>query len=172
MLARPLTIRQATDADAASLLAIYTPYVIGTAISFETAVPAEEEFAGRIRKSLSAWQFLVAEREGRILGYAYGSTHRERAAYRFSVEVSAYVDSACHRQGIGRALYLRLFDDLAAKGYCTAFAGIALPNDASVALHAAVGFEPIGVFRKIGWKFDRWHDVAWMQRRLRERPIE
>jgi len=163
-----LHIRQATEADAASLVGIYAPYVERTTVSFETVVPPVEEFAGRIRKSLGGWQWLVAERDGRAVGYAYGSAHRERAAYRFSTEVSAYIDAACHRQGIGRALYLRLFDDLAAKGYCNAFAGITLPNDASVGLHRSLGFEPIGVFRNIGWKYDRWHDVAWMQRTLRE----
>lgn len=167
----PLTIRQATEADAPALVAIYAPYVEQTPISFETVVPSVDDFAARMRKYLSAWQYLVAERDGRIVGYAYGGTHRERAAYRFSVEVSAYVDRACHRQGIGRALYARLFEDLAAKGYCEAFAGITYPNEASIGLHAAVGFTMIGVFRRIGWKFDRWHDVAWMQRSLRDRPL-
>ena len=167
----PLAIRQATEADAPALVAIYAPYVEETPISFETAVPTVEEFAARMRKNLSAWQYLVAERGGRIVGYAYGGTHRERAAYRYSVEVSAYVDRACHRQGIGRALYAQLFEDLAAKGYCEAFAGITHPNDASIGLHSAVGFTMIGVFRRIGWKFDRWHDVAWMQRSLRDRPL-
>jgi len=170
-MASALNIRRATEADAPGLLAIYGPFVEHTAVSFETVVPTVEEFAARIAKSLNGWQYLVAERDGRAVGYAYGSMHRERAAYRFSAEVSAYVDPACHRQGIGRSLYLRLFDDLAAKGYCNAFAGITLPNDASVGLHKAVGFEPIGVFRTIGWKFDRWHDVAWMQRALRDRPL-
>jgi len=167
----PLAIRQATEGDAPALVAIYAPYVEETPISFETAVPTVEEFAARMRKHLSAWQYLVAERDGRVVGYAYGGTHRERAAYRYSVEVSAYVDRACHRQGIGRALYARLFEDLAAKGYCEAFAGITHPNDASIGLHSAVGFTMIGIFRRIGWKFDRWHDVAWMQRSLRDRPL-
>jgi L-amino acid N-acyltransferase YncA len=168
MLAHQPTIRPAREADAPALVAIYAPYIERTPISFETVVPSAEEFAGRIRKSLSAWQYLVAERDGRIVGYAYGGTHRERAAYRFSVEVSAYVDEHSHRQGIGRALYTRLFDDLAAKGYCEAFAGITWPNDASIGLHSAMGFTMIGIFRRIGWKFDRWHDVAWMQRTLKD----
>jgi L-amino acid N-acyltransferase YncA len=163
-----LTIRQATVADAPALVKIYAPFVETTPVSFETVVPSVDEFAARIAKALSKWQFLVAERDGEIAGYAYGSTHRERAAYRFSVEVSAYLDPRFHRQGIGSALYRRLFDDLIAKGYCTAFAGATLPNDASVGMHKSVGFEMIGVFRRIGWKFDRWHDVAWMQRTLRD----
>ena len=156
-----MTIRPATVRDAAALAAIYAPFVEQTAISFEEVSPTVEEFARRIEKSLSRWQWLVAETEAGVAGYAYGSPHRERAAYRWSVEVSAYVDPRFQRQGIARAMYAALFDDLAEKGFCTAFAGITLPNEASVALHTAVGFEAIGVFRSIGWKFDRWHDVAW-----------
>jgi L-amino acid N-acyltransferase YncA len=170
MLPRSLTIRQATEADAPALVKIYAPYVESTAVSFETLVPSVEDFAARIAKSLSKWQYLVAESDGDIAGYAYGSTHRERAAYRYSVEVSAYLDPRFYRQGIGSALYRRLFDDLIAKGYCTAFAGITMPNDASVGMHHSVGFETIGLFKRIGWKFDAWHDVLWMQRTLRERP--
>jgi phosphinothricin acetyltransferase len=169
---RDCTIRTATAADAAGLLAIYAPFVERTAVSFETVVPTVEEFAARIAKSNSRWAWLVAERDGALLGYAYGSTHRERAAYRWSVETSAYVDPRFQRQGVGRGLYLALFDALAGKGYCNAFAGATLPNDASIALHRSLGFEPIGVFRSIGRKFGAWHDVAWMQRRLRDDPPE
>jgi L-amino acid N-acyltransferase YncA len=165
-----LSIRQATEADAPALLEIYAPFIESTATSFETIVPGVDEFAARIAKALSKWQWLVAERDGIVAGYAYGSTHRERAAYRFSVEVSAYLDPRYHRQGIGSALYRRLFKDLVAQGYCAAFAGITVPNEASIGMHRSVGFEMIGVFRNIGWKFDRWHDVAWMQRTLRDQP--
>ena len=105
------------------------------------------------------------------MGYAYGSMHRERAAYRWSVETSAYVDPGAQRTGIGRALYRALFEALARKGFCNALAGIALPNEPSVAFHRSVGFEPIGVFTKVGRKFGAWHDVAWLQRRLRDSPI-
>ncbi|HEY4353773.1 MAG TPA: GNAT family N-acetyltransferase, partial [Paraburkholderia sp.] len=114
------------------------------------------------------WAWLVAEHHDRIIGYAYGSPHRERAAYRWSAETSAYVDAAVQRNGVGKALYRALFEALAAKGYCQAFAGMTLPNEASAALHRSVGFTPIGVFRAIGYKFGTWHDVAWMQRRLRD----
>jgi len=167
---RDWTIRTATAADAAGLLAIYAPFVEHTAVSFETVVPSVEEFAARIEKANSRWAWLVAERERALLGYAYGSTHRERAAYRWSVETSAYVDPRFQRQGLGRGLYLALFDALAGQGYCNAFAGATLPNDASIALHRSLGFEPIGVFKSIGRKFGAWHDVAWMQRRLRDGP--
>ncbi len=165
-----IRIRPATEADAPALLAIYRPFVEDTAVSFELVAPTVEEFAARIEKSLASWQWLVAEREDQLVGYAYGSSHRARPAYRWSVEVSAYVHPSQHRQGVGRALYLRLFEELAEKGYCNAFAGTTLPNDGSVALHRSVGFEPIGVFKAVGRKFGRWHDVAWFQRILRDSP--
>ena len=169
-MADALTLRPAAGADAAALLDIYRPYVEATAVSFETVVPSIDEFAARIARTAAGWQWLVAERDGRCVGYAYGSSHRERAAYRWSVEVSAYVLPAHHRRGIGRALYLRLFEDLRRKGFCNAYAGIALPNEGSVALHRSVGFEFIGIFKAVGRKFDRWHDVAWFQRGLRDAP--
>lgn len=165
-----VAIRPAIEADAAALLAIYAPFVEHTAVSFETAVPGIDEFAARIRRANSQWAWLLAERDDEVLGYAYGSTHRERAAYRWSVETSAYLSPRAQRQGIGTALYRALLPLLAARGFCHAFAGATLPNDASIALHRRVGFEPIGVFKSVGRKFGRWHDVAWMQRRLREAP--
>lgn len=166
----PFHVRPATEADAPALLEIYRPFVEDSAVSFEMVAPTVEEFAARVRKAQTNWEWLVTERDGRILGYAYGSMHRERPGYRWSVEVSAYVDPSHHRQGVGRALYLRLFEILTDKGFCNAYAGITLPNEASVALHRGVGFEPIGVFETIGRKFGQWHDVAWFQRRLRDLP--
>ena len=165
-----VTIRPALEHDAAAVVSIYAPYIEETAISFEDTVPTVADMAARIAKSRSRWEWLVAELDDAVVGYAYGTAHRERAAYRWSVEVSAYVRSDHHRQGIGRALYEALFVALADKGFCNAFAGIALPNDASVKLHTSVGFEPIGTFRSIGWKFGQWHDVAWFQRQLRPGP--
>ena len=165
-----LCIRQAAETDARELLAIYRPFVEASVVSFETVAPTVDEFAARIAKAVAGWQWLVAEHDGRCVGYAYGGVHRERAAYRWSAEVSAYMHADYRRQGIGRALYLRLFDDLAERGYCGAFAGITLPNDGSVALHRSVGFEVIGVFRSVGRKFGKWHDVAWYQRVLRDSP--
>lgn len=163
-------VRQAVREDAARAAAIYGPYVNQSAVSFEETAPDATDFAGRIERCLSRWQWLVAEVDGTVVGYAYGSTHRERPAYRWSVEVSVYVDAGFHRRGIGRALYARLLADLAGKGFCHAYAGTTLPNDASVRLHTAMGFTPVGVFRAIGWKFGRWHDVAWFQKTLREGP--
>lgn len=165
-----IRIRPATEADAADLLAIYRPFVETSVVSFETVTPTVEEFSARISKALAGWQWLVAERHGKSAGYAYGSSHRERAAYRWSVEVSAYVHPGQQRRGIGRALYAKLFADLAHKGFCNAYAGVTLPNDASVGLHRNVGFAFIGTFGAVGRKFGRWHDVAWFQRRLNDRP--
>jgi phosphinothricin acetyltransferase len=169
-LVRAIAVRRAVEEDAAAVVRIYAPYVEQTAISFEETAPTVDEMATRIRKCCTRWQWLVAEIDGQVVGYAYGSQHRERAAYRWSVEVSAYVDRTHHRQGIGRALYEPLLTELAEKGFCNAFAGITIPNDASVKLHTVMGFSPIGTFRSIGWKFGRWHDVAWLQRTLRAAP--
>lgn len=167
-----MKIRRATESDAAALLAVYAPFVEGSAVSFEAEVPTVAEFAGRIRTANEGWAWLLAEEEGRILGYAYGSAHRARAAYRWSTEVSAYLAPEARGRGVGRALYRQLFEELAGLGYCNAYAGITLPNEPSVGFHRAMGFEPIGVFRKVGRKLAAWHDVAWLQRELRAAPPE
>ena len=165
-----IRIRPARMEDALPLLAIYRPYVEDTVVSFEVAPPTLEEFTARIQKALAKWAWLVAEEDGQCVGYAYGSMHRERAAYRYSTEVSAYVAASARRRGIGALLYRELFTALAARGYCNALAGVALPNAASVALHESVGFTAVGVFRNIGWKFGSWHDVAWFEKQLRDSP--
>jgi L-amino acid N-acyltransferase YncA len=165
-----LLIRDATAADAPVLLEIYRPFVESSTVSFETEMPSVDEFSSRMRKALGGWAWLVAEIDGRRVGYAYGSALRERAAYRWSVETSAYVDAEHRRRGIGRRLYVELLARLAERGYCNAFACITLPNDASVALHREVGFSSIGVFPRAGWKFGAWRDVAWLARRLRDLP--
>jgi L-amino acid N-acyltransferase YncA len=166
-----MLIRPATLADAADMLAIYSPVVQETAISFELAPPTLQEFEERVRKYSCDWAWLVAERDGLIVGYAYGSSHRERLAYKWSTETSAYVHPSARGQGVGKRLYHALLPLLAEKGYCNAYAGIALPNDASVALHQSVGFRPIGQFPSVGRKFGKWHDVAWFHRNLREHPL-
>ena len=167
---RTIAVRRAVEEDAAAVVRIYAPYVEQTAISFEETVPTVDEMAARIRKCRTRWQWLVAEIDSQVVGYAYGSQHRERTAYRWSVEVSAYVDRRHHRRGIGRSLYEALLTELAEKGFCNAFAGVTMPNEPSVGLHIALGFQPIGTFRSIGWKFGHWHDVAWLQRTLRAQP--
>lgn len=122
--------------------------------------------ADRIRK---AHVWLVAEDAGRVLGYAYGGPHRERAAYNRTVEVSAYVDRSAQRRGIGRELYSALFDRLRQAGYRLLVAGITLPNEASVGIHEAMGFEPVGIYSNIGFKNGRWWDVGWWQLDLGDR---
>ncbi len=165
-----LLLRDATPADAEALLAIYRPFVMETAVSFELESPTAVEFARRIANAQSKWTWLVAERTGSVAGYAYASSHRERGAYRYCVEVSAYLAPNYRGQGIGRALYETLFGVLAAKGFCTAYAGISLPNEGSIRFHQALGFSEVGVFRRAGWKFNSWHDVSWWQRQLRDEP--
>lgn len=165
-------VRDALEADTEALLAIYRPFVEETAVSFELVTPSVAEFRERVVSAQSRWAWLVAERAGQVLGYAYGSSFRARAAYQWSVETSAYVDRLHAGKGVGRALYTRLLDVLAELGYCTAYAGITLPNPASVGLHQAMGFTEVGVFRRAGRKFGAWHDVSWWQRVLRASPPE
>ncbi len=163
-----MQIRTATPADAAALREIYRPYVETTAISFELEVPSIEEFQRRISVAVEGWSWLVAEVDGGQVGYAYASAHRTREAYRTSVETSAYVREDCQRQGIGSALYTQLLSELRARGFGSAFAGITLPNDASVGFHESLGFELIGVFPRVGRKFGAWHDVAWFYRSIQD----
>ena len=162
-----MRIRHADPAhDGAACAAIYAPSVTDTAASFELEPPDAAEMAARIAAIGAHRPWLVAELGGRVTGYAYASAHRERAAYRWSVEVTVYVEAGHHRQGIGRALYEPLLQLLAAQGFRTALAGITLPNPASVALHEALGFTPIGVYREIGFKAGTWRDVGWWQKQL------
>ena len=162
----PPTPRRARPADAEAVLAIYAPLVERTAISFEELAPTPDEMAARIESALATHEWLVAEIDGELAGYAYATGHRARAAYRFSVEVSAYVHEAHRGRGVGAALYRALFEALGERGFRAAFAGIALPNEPSVALHRSAGFEPIGTFAEVGWKLGAWHDVSWWRRRL------
>jgi phosphinothricin acetyltransferase len=160
------TIRLASEADATAVAAIYRPIVASTAISFEAEPPDEQEMRRRIAETLTSHPWLVFEIAGEAAGFAYASRHRQRAAYQWSVDTSAYVDERFRRRGVGRALYVSLFAILSAQGFVNAYAGIALPNAASVALHEAVGFAPVGIFRNVGYKFGAWRDVGWWQRAL------
>ena len=162
-------IRLARESDGAGVAAIYGPIVENTAISFETLPPGAAEMTRRISDTLRSHPWLVCEVDGQIAGYAYASQHRPRPAYRWSVDTSVYVDPKWHRRGAGRGLYMSLFAILARQGYGNAYAGIALPNPASVTLHEAVGFKPVGVYEHVGYKLGAWHDVGWWQRALRDR---
>ncbi len=160
-------IRPADPArDAAACAAIYAPFVRETAVSFDEVAPSAEGFAVKIAQLRATHPYLVCELDGQVAGFAYGSPHRERAAYRWAADVSVYVDPAFHRRGVGRALYEALFERLRAQRFQIACAGITLPNDASVGLHESLGFEPVGVYRGIGWKAGAWRDVGWWQLRL------
>ncbi|WP_198156529.1 GNAT family N-acetyltransferase [Hoyosella altamirensis] len=158
-----MVIRDATAADAAACAAIYAPYVTETAVSFETEAPSVADMAARIVSARDEYAWIVLEDDGVVVGYAHGGSHKARAAYRWSCEVSIYMQMGRRRTGGGRLLYRELFARLAARGYRTAVAGVALPNDASVGVHTAMGFEQVGVYKRIGWKNGAWHDVAWFQ---------
>jgi L-amino acid N-acyltransferase YncA len=165
------TIRLATLDDAKEVQAIYAPYC-DTPISFEAEPPSVEEMRGRLAKVLGPYPWLLLEDGGEVLGYVYATRHRERAAYRWSVDTSVYVRPGRQRQGVGRALYTSLLAMLPLQGYVNAYAGATLPNPASVGLHEAMGFQPVGLYRQVGFKYGAWHDVAWFQRPLQPRPNE
>jgi len=165
-----MLVRDAAEAgDAAACAAIYAPYVRDTAITFELDPPSAAEMASRIESARKTHAWLVAEDEGRVVGYAYGGEYKSRAAYQWSCEVSVYIARGRHRSGTGRALYEELLARLADRGYHMAVAGMTLPNEASAALHKAMGFTEVGTYKKIGWKNNNWHDVAWTQRPLNTR---
>ncbi len=154
--------------DAADCAAIYEPFVRETAISFEERIPTAADFAARIQRIESTHPWLVAEHDDRLAGYAYGCPHRERAAYRWAAEVTVYVEPAFRRQGVGGELYRALLGLLRAQGLWVACAGVTLPNEASVGLHESLGFNPVGIYRRIGYKFGKWWDVGWWQLALRD----
>ena len=161
-----MRIRPATVADANPIATIYRPIVETTAISFEETPPDADEMARRIQSISQTHVFLAAEDQKGLLGYAYSSQHRSRAAYQTSVDVTIYVANRARRMGVGRALYEALLPETAAKGFHAAFAGITLPNPGSVGLHEALGFTQVGIYREVGRKFGQWHDVGWWQRVL------
>ena len=155
-------LRLAAPADAAQIAAIYAPFCLETAVSFETTAPDEGQMRERISTLMQRYPWLVAVSEtGDVLGYAYAGKHRERAAYRWSVDFTAYLAPEVKRREIGTALYRALMKICQSLGYYRAFAGITLPNEASVRLHEKIGFRPIGVYRRVGFKLGRWHDVGW-----------
>jgi phosphinothricin acetyltransferase len=158
----PIAIRDADPRrDAAACAAIYAPHVTDAATSFEEEAPSAAEMASRIERVGATHPWLVAESGGEVVAYAYACPHRERAAYRWSVDVAVYVAAGQRRGGHGRRLYEALLERLRRQGFRTACAGITLPNPASVGLHEALGFAPVGVFGGIGWKQGAWRDVGW-----------
>ena len=164
-----MTIRDAdadAERDASACAEIYAPHVEENPISFEQRAPDRAEMASRIHRIQATHPWLVAQRQGEVVGYAYACPHRQRTAYRWSVDVSVYVAAAHHGQGVGRALYAELFERLRAQRFRMAYAGITLPNPASVALHESLGFVQVGTMREVGWKLGEWRDVGWFQLEL------
>lgn len=155
--------RVAKPEDAGAIAGIYAPYVRETVISFETEPPDEAEMRRRIAVTLETHPWLVAELNGRVVGYAYASQHRARLAYRWGCDVAIYLAPEVKGRGIGNALYADLLDILRRQGFRHAFGGIALPNPASVALHERHGFQHLGTYRDVGFKLGAWHDVGWWQ---------
>ncbi len=162
------TVRDATPADGAACAALYAPYVVGTTVSFEEQPPDAGEMTARIAAAQQRHAWLVAEREGRLVGYAYGGAFRARPAYRHSCEVSVYVDADARGGGVGSLLYARLLERMRDAGMRVAVAGATMPNDASERLHRRLGFEEVGIFREVGFKHGRWCDVRWFQKSLVE----
>ena len=165
-----MELRLASEHDAAAVAAIYAPYVLETAISFEEEPPSREEMASRITATLRTHPFLVCQSDGRVVGYAYGGPHAQRPAYRWSANVSVYVERDLHRRGVGRALYVELVDRLRQQGFQSLFAGITLPNEPSVGLHETLGFEHLGTYRHVGFKHGQWRDVGYWRLGLRDGP--
>jgi phosphinothricin acetyltransferase len=161
-----MQVRDATEDDAAACAGIYAPYVTDTAITFEYEPPSAAEMARRITSAQQAHAWLVLEDGGRVVGYAYAGPFKERAAYRWSSEVSVYLEPGRRRSGSGRLLYEALFARRAERGFRTLVAVMTLPNDASEGLHRTLGFQPVGTFRRVGWKHGQWRDVAWAQRSM------
>ncbi len=162
----PAILRLVREGDAEQIAAIYEPYVRDTAITFAGAAPTGPEFLDHIHATIERLPWIVCERDGQVIGYAYASPHRAAPAYRWSVETTIYVHSRYHRSGVGKALYAALLEALRLLGYHYAYAGVAQPNDASIGLHQAMGFELVGTFPEVGYKLGAWRDVAWLGRKL------
>ena len=164
--------RLATPADGAACAAIYAPYVADTAISFEAVPPTADEMAARIARTIERTPWVVVEVDGVVRAYAYGTRHRDRAAYDWTVETTVYVDRDFGRRGLGTAAMGAVVAILGVQGAHLLVAGITLPNPGSVRLHESLGYRPIGEFEAIGWKFGAWHGVAWYALELGPRDVE
>jgi len=165
-------IRTATPDDSESILKIYAPYIVKTSYTFETEVPTVDSFKERISSYLKNWPWLVCELDGVIAGYAYGTRHRERVAYQWSIESSVYVHDDYQRMGVARALYTALINILKLQGFRNLYAVINLPNDKSVSFHEKLGFEYFATYKNVGYKLGRWKNVGWWQLQLNEYSLE
>lgn len=170
-------IRIATEQDAQALLDIYSYYVDQTAITFEYEAPSLEEFTDRILKTLAKYPYLVAEEDGKILGYAYAGAFNPRAAYDWAVEVTIYLDKSAQGKGLGKALYTALENALKLQNIINLNACIAYPevedqylSQNSVQYHQHLGYSLVGQFHKCGYKFNTWYDMVWMEKHLNQHP--
>lgn len=163
-----IEIRVATPADAMALAAIYTPYVQETTITFDYDVPSEADFVQRIEETIRTYPYYVAEENGVILGYAYAHSYKERAAYDWAVEVSVYVDREKRGNGAGKRLYQALEEALAKQNVAILTACITGGNQGSIDFHKRLGYQEVAKFPRIGYKFDQWLDVIWLQKFLTE----
>lgn len=167
-----ITIRMAKESDADKILDIYTPYVTDTAITFEYTVPTLAEFIARMKKTLAKYPYLVAVQNDEILGYAYASEFKSRAAYNWAVETTIYVKQQIRKSGVGKKLYLALEEVLKRQNICNLYACIAYPNPGSIGFHEHLGYQTIGHFSKCGYKLDTWYDMIWMEKMIGEHIID
>ncbi|MCX6146944.1 MAG: GNAT family N-acetyltransferase [Candidatus Kapabacteria bacterium] len=165
-------IRLAKISDSENIYNIYKEIVENSTISFEYEIVSRYEIERRIQSVIANFPWIICEVDGKFAGYAYANKHKERSAYKWCVDTSIYVDKNFYKMGIGKALYTKLFDILKAQGFINAYAGIALPNDASIALHKSLGFEIIGIYHKTGYKFGKWIDVSWWEKKIQDLPNE
>ena len=163
-------IRPATLNDATAVCAIYNHYIEHSTITFEEVLLQPNEMRGRMEKVMAGYPWFVAEVDGDILGYAYGRAFHERSAYRFTCEAAVYLRHDTGSRGLGTQLYTALLAELRQRGIHVVIGGIALPNDASMALHEKFGFQEAALYREVGWKFERWIDVAYLQLTLTSDP--
>lgn len=163
-------IRLVTEADSASILEIYKPFITDTVITFEYDVPSLDDFTERISNIQKKYPWLVCEIDGDIVGYAYASPFHERAAYDWSVDFSIYINPKYHGKRIGKALYCALVELLKLQGYCNAYALVTLPNIKSEGIHESFGFKSVGVCKNVGYKFGEWRDVKWFELEIQQHP--
>ena len=163
-----MELRLALETDAEEILGIYGPYVLNTAITFETEVPSPEVFRGRVRGIIPDYPYLVCLESGKIIGYGYAHRHMERAAYQWNAELSIYIDGSRLRQGVGKALHLALVDILRLQNVRNIYGGVALPNANSQGILESMGFRRVGVYHSTGYKRGAWRDVAWYEKAIGE----
>jgi len=167
-----ISIRVANEPDASTMLEIYSPHILTSACTFETELPALDQFQQRVTNNLRTYPWLVCVNENRIAGYAYASKHREREAYQWTCECSVYVHEEFKGMAIGKKLYAALFKILQVQGFRNVYAGITQPNVPSERLHARCGFKLFAVYENIGYKSGKWHNVGWWKLQLNDYDLK